>query len=147
LSNPPKNAFDRDIAAISAAVTSARVDRNKGLDLARTRFNEGGNTGSYAVLKIKNQYFRRIKAGTKVTGRSVSGDETTGTVLEKTGFFATSLKVKYDVSESQTDYVKCRVGGLENKTIDGCKFLDLIGFHDNIEGRTKIYSIQQSLTF
>ena len=99
----------------------ANLKTDAGFTQAKNVFLEGGSTGSYAQLKIKNQGFRRIKAGAKVAGTAVGGGTTTGTVIERTGFFATSVKVLYDVSETQADYVKCRVGGLTNKQLDGCK--------------------------
>jgi hypothetical protein len=90
---------------------------NTALEQARLIFNEGGHSASYAVLNI-GWPFRRLKAGTTVIGRSLTGAKIIGALIHTAGWFSTKIYVQYDFS---SDSSKCQVGQLTEKNTAGCK--------------------------
>ena len=96
---------------------------------ARTVYQEGGYSMSYAVLKLsKPTGPAHFVAGTEVVGVAPSGGEVAGTLMEdaswKNHTAEVSVKVLYYTSDVQEKYVGCQVGGLYTfsaANLDGCK--------------------------
>jgi hypothetical protein len=112
-----QNALDLDQKAFMALVDAKNATSYVS---AKKVYEEGGNVGSYATFSI-GWPWRRLYAGSLVTGTSVNGGITLGRVLYTVGMFATEIKVAYVVSGNQTSYVNCQVGGLVVPNLSGCK--------------------------
>ena len=91
-----------------------------GFSTGKKIYTAGGYSGPYAVLRITNGRFRRIAAGTNVTGTdSTKSKSIVGTVITKKGLLDRHIRVAYNVN---TNTSTCQVGGLSSsaKSVKGC---------------------------
>lgn len=102
-------AIDRDQVMIEEAVGTESPQ----LPLARKFYEEGGHSGSFAELAVA-ALTKAVKAESLVTGFADGGEVIAGRTEEAADVDATTLKVRYDVSSVQEEWVGCRVGALPN---------------------------------
>jgi hypothetical protein len=98
------------------------------LSQARNVYEQGGHSRSYAALKLIHPSAANFSAGTKVIGKSSTGEEVLGSLVDhatwstSTGHDKT-IKVLYQTSDKQEKYVGCQVGGLytfKEANLHGC---------------------------
>lgn len=116
-----QNAIDLDQLAMEAQLSGGDTDAF--FTAAKKIYEEGGNSKSYAVLKLTNVPMVRPREGDEVIGKNSAGVETKGKVLKDLPINLTSLQVQYQISEIQESWSSCRVGGLptDDTWLSGCK--------------------------
>lgn len=84
-------------------------------------YTEGGNSKSYAAIRLNSNLFRNIDSGTKVTGTAINGEAVEGTVYKDAAAGQNIVKIRYNYSAIQATHVMCRVGGLQEGIVtSGC---------------------------
>jgi len=112
------NAIDRDQKFMEIELEK---NTQSGFDRARRIYQEGGNSKSYADITVLNNLLSPIGEKTLVEGISVGDYIVSGKLYKDAPANQRSIKVQYDTSEDQENWVKCRVGGLnEGRETDGC---------------------------
>lgn len=101
---------------------SAQTDSGNATTFANAKriYQEGGNSQSYAEVTVL--LTASIAVGTKLTGENAAGQAITGTAFEAAAAGATKLKFLYTIGDTQLTYSTCKVGGLLNVTLTGCKY-------------------------
>lgn len=95
-----------------------------GMAAAQKVYTEGGHSKSYALVSLTGEagLASEVKKGTKINGLNSAGGEVAGKAYSDYDAGAKEIKVQYVTSDVQSDYVKCKVGGLPEGDIDtsGC---------------------------
>lgn len=123
------------LSSIAGYVPSSKVTDHNAIDLdqkylelqlakgsfakAQAIYEEGGNSKSFAEITPSTSLTTIITKGSVVRGTAVDGSVVTGTVYKDSTL--ETIKVQYDTSDDQTNWVKCRVGQLVEGRVDtGC---------------------------
>lgn len=113
-----------DHAAIDMDEKEIEDELNKrtsvGFSNARTIYNHGAHSRSYASLSLVLPVEEDIAYGTEVTGKSKSGAIISGTVEKNVEKGNDILWFLYSVSDVIGHHVDCQVGGSQNPITDGC---------------------------
>jgi len=98
---------------------------------ARNVYEEGGHSMSFAELVLANPTpDKSFPAGTKAIGVTEKNKTVSGILMEDVAWGSIdgvniTLKVRYDTSDVQAEYVDCQVGGLftfMKANRNGCKY-------------------------
>lgn len=112
------NAIDLDQKAMETALGLG--DSDAVYTQAMAIYKEGGNSKSYAYVKLTTPLTAAVDKKAAVTGTDTRGKPVSAMVYEDTAIDMDMIKIQYATSDVQDDYVKCRVGGLVDTMIDGC---------------------------
>ena len=93
---------------------------DEGLANARKIYQQGAFSKSYAALNLTTPLTSQLQMEVPVTGKSTTGDEIRGTVLEDADVGDTVLNVQYATSNVQASYVGCQVGANPTPVTTGC---------------------------
>jgi len=89
--------------------------------LAKDIYQQGAHSKSFAEVTITGGASGTIPAGAKVVGKTSSGAEVRGKVLDEVASGATTLKIQYKTTDIQDSYVDCQVGALgADGNTNGC---------------------------
>jgi hypothetical protein len=110
------NALDLDFFEMQKQLA---LGSDTGFMHGRAVYYEGAFSRPYAILKV-DPNDADILAGTRVEGFSVNEEDLVGFVMEDYSANSTTLKVLYDISPVQSDYVRCHVGANPNPEYGGC---------------------------
>lgn len=112
-------ALDRDQASMEKYLARST---NDAFAAAQLIYNQGGNSGSYAEIKLHAPIQVAIAPGTPMEGADDNGSGVVGEAYEYYPVNGSVVKFKYRTSDSAIDNVFCRVGALPDgeKRIDGC---------------------------
>jgi len=93
-------------------------------------YENGGNSKSYAEITMDADLAQAFTKKTVVVGTTTDGVEVRGKLYENAAANQKIVKVQYDTSEDQSNWVGCRVGGLQES--DGSGSLEVSGcFKEN----------------
>ena len=106
------NAIDLDQAAMEVQLA---LKTATGFTNGKNIYTQGGNSKSYAEFTVP-ALASGVAAGTLVKAMGVGGFLVTGTVKSAAAAGATTLQVLYAVSNTQSTYVQCRVGGMASSS-------------------------------
>jgi len=115
------NALDRDQLHMQAALSEGG-GTTSGFDKARLIYEQGGNSKSYAEIKLTGGLSDAIEKGDEIIGTGINGDEVRGTAYTNYAKDSRTIKVVYKISDMQEKWVMCRVGALqeEGRVTSGC---------------------------
>ena len=112
-------AIDLDLELIDNLLAAGTMD---GFVNATRVYGEGAFSWPFAALRIQGGVPSELKRGIEVLGFNAEGQVVEGTVLEHTAEGKDVVHVQYSVSDDQSDYVRCHVGGNPNPIFEGCKY-------------------------
>lgn len=113
-----QNAIDLDQRVIEQQVA---LQTESAFARARTVYEQGGHSKSYARLKISGSTSE--SDGALFIGKNTMGFEVTGKVYESSKTPGGELWLQYSTTDIQDSYVGCQVGGLlqtGNANTEGC---------------------------
>ena len=89
---------------------------------AQSVYEKGGNSKSFAEVTLTAGLPFRINRGAVFTGTAVDGSTVGGVAMDNYDAGATIIRIQYETSAVQENYVGCRVGGLpaSAQMTDGC---------------------------
>ena len=130
--SPPfkKNAIDLDQLAIENELAA---DTAQSLNQAFNIYSRGAFSGSEATITISPGLTVGAKKGMPVTGFSPTRIyQVTGTLNNAYPATTNVLKILYDISAVQDNYVGCQVGANPTPNTERCKlFGHLVALHSN----------------
>jgi hypothetical protein len=88
--------------------------------LAKSIYNEGGNSKSYAVLSLSAPLTSVILKGAAIVGKSSTGKEISCKAMDDYPEGSESIEALYTTTDIQASYMECQVGGLVTKNLVGC---------------------------
>lgn len=115
-----QNALDLDQKVINDLMGRPNQDN---FEKARKVYEYGGHSKTIATLYLNVTELADIPLNLPVNGLAVDGSQVSGKVYEKpkqTGDRVFEMKVQYDTSKVQSDYMNCKVGGLDVPITNGC---------------------------
>jgi len=115
------NALDLDQAHMESLL---KVETDTSYANAKAVYEEGGNSKSYAVLTMDAALTKSIDKKTVIVGKNSAGVEIRGKTYAAAAAGEKTVKVQYDTSEEQVNWVLCRVGALQDMDGDGSLYAD-----------------------
>jgi hypothetical protein len=113
-----QNAIDLDQKMIMDTLVSGST---AGLGPALAVYEKGAHSEPIARLFLSPQLTGSLTMGAIVEGFNIAGtDEVFGTLIEGYGEGTVVIEVAYNISSSQSTYVKCQVGGSPYPVTEGC---------------------------
>ncbi|CAJ1948871.1 unnamed protein product [Cylindrotheca closterium] len=112
-------AIDLDQQAIELELVKRT---QQSLEAAQRIYNEGGSSKSYAEITLATPLLSDVQKGTPMAGITADGTETVGNAYDLYVAGTTEIRMQYQTSDDQSNYVHCAVGSLPPiaQTKDGC---------------------------
>jgi len=110
-------AIDLDQAAIETELEKGK-DAG-GFAIAQAIYEKGGNSKSYASIKLSSGIPKALEKGAKIVGKNTASGAVTGTAKSAAAAGATEIDVVYDTVDSYP-HVMCKVGALKIPVTGGC---------------------------
>jgi len=114
-------AIDLDQKSLEGALGGGTDDS---FDAAMKVYTEGGNSKSYALVSLTGEdgLTEAVEKGTEIKGKNADGGDVAGKAYSDYDAGTKEIKVQYKTSDVQSQYVKCKVGGLPSADQDmsGC---------------------------
>lgn len=111
------NALDLDQEAIEQQLS---LSNPEGYEAAFRIYTEGAHSKSVAEVELEGPLSEPVERGTLIMGFTSNGNQVAAQALEDTPSGAESLSVQYQISDSQKNYVWCRVGASVTPVTRGC---------------------------
>lgn len=112
-----QNALDLDQEAIEQQLALASP---QGYEAAFRIYSKGSHSKSVAEVNLEGPLSEAVEKGTLIMGVTSNGNQVAAQALEDTPSGAESLSVQYQISDSQKNYVWCRVGASITPETRGC---------------------------
>jgi hypothetical protein len=110
-------AIDLDQMAIEEQLA---LHTSQAFGLAKSIYNEGGHSKSYAVLTLSTPLTSDILKDAAIIGKSSTGKEISCKAKEDYPAGSESIEAFYTTTDIQSSYMECQVGGLVTKNLVGC---------------------------
>jgi hypothetical protein len=112
-------AIDLDQKAIEEQLA---LHTSQAFGLAKSIYNEGGHSKSYAVLSLSAPLTLGILKDAAIVGKSSTGQEISCKAKEDYPEGSESIEAFYTTTDIQASYMGsgCQVGGLVTKNLAGC---------------------------
>jgi len=114
-------AIDLDQKAIEEQLA---LHTSQAFGLAKSIYNEGGHSKSYAVLSLSSPLTSDILKDAAIVGKSSTGQEISCKAKEDYPVGSQSIEAFYTTTDIQASYMGCQVGGLVTKNLAGCLTAD-----------------------
>jgi hypothetical protein len=94
---------------------------NQAYSTAKNIYTQGAHSKSVATVILSSGLLQSLKADTEVTGMSADNStEIAGRLYEDFAAGTTVIKVQYQTTDIQANYVGCQVGARPEPNTDGC---------------------------
>jgi hypothetical protein len=110
-------AIDRDQLAMEDQLSLAT---DESYEAARRIYNEGGNSKSYATIKLATPLTMDVADDDPIMGSSEDGTQVAGKAYDAYPTGSSTINVFYETTDSQAAYVNCQVGALVETNLEGC---------------------------
>jgi hypothetical protein len=110
-------AIDLDQLAIEDQLALAT---DESYEAARRIYNEGGNSKSYASIKLATPLTLDVAKSDSITGSTDDGTQVSLKAYEDYPTGTSNINVLYETTDMQDSYVNCQVGGLVETNLEGC---------------------------
>lgn len=113
-------AIDLDQEAIESQIALAT---DASFSNAKTIYQNGGHSKSYAEVQLSQALGQTISKGTTISGVDANGNEAVGKAYADAVSGSSVLQIQYRTSDIQESYVNCQVGGLSSaglENVEGC---------------------------
>jgi len=112
-----ENAIDLDVEEMEDQLSIQSKEGN--LNALRI-YTKGANSKSVALVNLDEPLADNVLIGTTVTGVASNGNQVSGTVVDNIRSGSMSLSIKYDTTDSQNNYVGCKVAASNSPVTEGC---------------------------